>query len=121
MQYNNFLKKDGSKTGFLIAGKGAHNSVIFTPTIYKVKPRYVHSNAPTFSLVDGYGKHISSLFPSGIENIYLGDFQNRGLIAMERGENSLEIFLSEIPPAYLKSKLIAGELNAELLQSRKAA
>jgi hypothetical protein len=118
MQYNNFNKKAGSKTGYLV-DPSSRESIIFTPTVYLVKPRYVNSKSPEYSLVNGQGMHLTSLFPSGIANIYLGDFQNRALCCMLRDLDRIEIFLAEMSPVHFKARLLNGDLNATFAKLRK--
>lgn len=119
MQYNHFNKSASSKTGYACDSE----TQIFTKKIYLVKPRYVNNKSPEYSLVNGQGQHLTSLFPSGIAGIYLGDFQNRALCCMLRGMEELEIFLAEMPPVQFKAKLLKGELNAtfQKLRSEKQA
>lgn len=118
MQYNHYYKNNSSKTGYIVDNKGPHDAIIFTKSMYLVKPRYINSRSPSYGLVNSKSQHISGLFPTGFTNIFLGDFQNRGLLVILEGLEGLEIFLSELPPVQLKAKLVSGELTQVLQRSR---
>jgi hypothetical protein len=115
MQYNSFQKKPNSKTAYLIDSPGEE---IFTPTIYVSQPGYVHSKSPAFTIINGKGNHVTGLFRTGIDNIFMGDYKKKGLLLMFRGGDQIEVFLSDLSPVQLKAQLLSGQLNASLQRAR---
>lgn len=113
MKWNRYIKKADTKTAYEI-NEGLE---IFSKVLYLIKPIYIRTTSPSFSLVSK-GKHISGLFKL-MDGIYTGDYLSNLLIILMSEDGSVfELILTDIPKTEGHQMLLNGELNSLISKAR---